>query len=102
MRHTIGEFIKQRGLTAYRFWKDTGLSRPTAYRVCSDPYYPVAGDVLEKICDTYSIQPGEILIWEKPAEKTAITDGLQHLQQLAKKENKPRKATSKRKKGVDK
>ena len=64
VKNKVNEFIKARGLTAYRFWKDTGLSRPTAYRVCSDPEYRLSGDVLDKICDAYRIQPGEILYWE--------------------------------------
>jgi DNA-binding Xre family transcriptional regulator len=68
MKNRVGEFVKKRKITAYRFWKDTGLSRPTAYRVCSDPEYPLAGDVLEKICDAYRIQPGEILYWVPKGE----------------------------------
>jgi DNA-binding Xre family transcriptional regulator len=63
VKNRIGEFIKERGITAYRFWKDTGLARPTAYRVCADSTYPLAGDVLNKICTAYKIQPGEILYW---------------------------------------
>lgn len=67
MKNRVGEFVKARGIKPYRFWKDTGLSRPTAYRVCSDPDYPLAGEVLDKICGAYRIQPGEILYWV-PAE----------------------------------
>jgi DNA-binding Xre family transcriptional regulator len=70
VRNRLNEFIKERGITAYRFWKDTGLSRPTAYRVCSDPEYPLAGEVLDKICDTYQIQPGAILYWTPKKEGT--------------------------------
>ena len=70
MKNKIREFIEKKGITAYRFWKDTGLSRPTAYRVCSDPEYPLAGEVLDKICDAYQIQPGDILFWEPPSKKS--------------------------------
>lgn len=63
MKNRVKEFIKERGITSYRFWKQTGLSRPTAYRICSDENYPVSSDVLDKICDTYEIQPSEILYW---------------------------------------
>jgi len=71
VKNRVGEFVKKREITPYRFWKDTGLSRPTAYRVCSDPDYPLAGDVLGKICDAYSIQPGEILYWVPTAGGSA-------------------------------
>lgn len=63
MKHKIAEFIKSKGITPYRFWKETGLSRPTAYRLCGDATYLPSGEVLEKICDAYKIQPGEILEW---------------------------------------
>jgi DNA-binding Xre family transcriptional regulator len=70
VRNRVREFIEKRGITAYRFWKDTGLSRPTAYRVCADADYPLAGEVLEKICRAYDVQPGDLLYWEPDDEPT--------------------------------
>jgi len=71
MRNKIKEFLETQpdsvtgklGTSAYRFWKDTTLSRPTAYRLVSDPTYIPTGDVLDKICSAYLIQPGELLVW---------------------------------------
>lgn len=71
MRNKIKEFLKtqldprtgQKGISAYRFWKDTNLSRPTAYRLAADPTYIPTGEVLDKICSAYIIQPGELLVW---------------------------------------
>lgn len=71
MRNKIKEFLDTQpdsvtgkpGTSAYRFWKDTNLSRPTAYRLVSDPSYIPTGDVLDKICGAYLIQPGELLVW---------------------------------------
>lgn len=71
MRNKIKEFLDQRpdpvtgksGTSAYRFWKETSLSRPTAYRLVADPTYIPSGDVLDKICSTYHVQPGELLVW---------------------------------------
>lgn len=71
MRNKIKEFLKtqidprtgKQGISAYRFWKDTNLSRPTAYRLVADPAYIPTGDVLDKICSAYLIQPGELLVW---------------------------------------
>lgn len=71
VRNRIKEFLDQRpdpvtgksGTSAYRFWKETSLSRPTAYRLVADPTYIPSGDVLDKICSTYHVQPGELLVW---------------------------------------
>ncbi|MGF1489875.1 MAG: helix-turn-helix domain-containing protein [Prochloraceae cyanobacterium] len=49
--------------SAYRFWKDTQLSRTTAYRLYNDSSYIPTGEVLDKICSTYKIKPGVILDW---------------------------------------
>jgi DNA-binding Xre family transcriptional regulator len=59
----IREFIDQRGISRYRFWQDTQLGRDTAYRLCNDPSYIPTGAVLDKICSTYKVQPGEFLGW---------------------------------------
>lgn len=67
----IRAFVDQRGLKPYRFWKQTGLSRATAYRLYSDRSYVPTGDVLDKICQTYRIQPGELLIWVPDEEESS-------------------------------
>lgn len=63
MLNRIHQFIQNRGITRYRFWQDTQLGRDTAYRLCNDPSYIPTGNVLDKICSTYKIQPGEFLEW---------------------------------------
>ena len=63
MKNQIQTFLDERGITPYRFWHDTGISRVTAYRLYNDPNYIPGADVLVKICDTYQIQPGVILVW---------------------------------------
>lgn len=71
VRNKIKEFLEQRpdpvtgksGTSAYRFWRETNLSRPTAYRLVADTAYIPSGDVLDKICSTYHVQPGELLVW---------------------------------------
>jgi DNA-binding Xre family transcriptional regulator len=59
----IQKFIEERGISRYRFWKTTGLGRDTAYRLCNDPTYVPTGNVLDKICEAYKVQPGEFLVW---------------------------------------
>lgn len=61
----IRKFVDGRGISRYRFWQDTGLGRDTAYRLYNDPTYIPTGTVLEKICGTYKVQPGEILLWRE-------------------------------------
>ncbi len=65
VRNKVKEFLESRGLTVYRFQKDTGIARRTAYDLTNKPDQLPAQPVLTKICDTYEIQPGEILEWSK-------------------------------------
>ena len=63
MQNKIKKFIDERGVSRYKFWQETKLGRDTAYRLCNDPNYIPTGNVLDKICATYKIQPGELLVW---------------------------------------
>ena len=61
--NTIREFVESRGITVYRFGKETGIAQATAYRLYNNSDEIPRGDVLNAICKTYKIQPGEILRW---------------------------------------
>lgn len=63
MQNRIKKFIEDKGISRYKFWQDTKLGRDTAYRLCNDPSYIPTGSVLDKICTTYRVQPGEFLVW---------------------------------------
>lgn len=63
MQNQIKKFIEGKGISRYKFWQDTKLGRDTAYRLCNDPSYIPTGSVLDKICTTYKVQPGELLVW---------------------------------------
>jgi len=65
MRNKIKEFVDRRGLTAYQFIKETGIAPGTGYKLYKDSKHRPSPDVLEAICDTYEIQPNEILKWVK-------------------------------------
>ena len=71
MLNRINDFVDQRGISRYRFWQDTSLGRDTAYRLYNYPSYIPTGAVLDKICSTYKMQPGEFLEWreESPNEE---------------------------------
>ncbi|WNZ25670.1 helix-turn-helix transcriptional regulator [Leptolyngbya sp. NK1-12] len=47
--------------TNYKFWKRTGFSQPTAYRVYRDPTVYLSESVLDTICKVYGVQPGDCL-----------------------------------------
>ncbi len=86
MKNIIKPFLDELGITPYRFWHDTGISRVTAYKLYNEPTYIPGADVLVKICDTYQIQPGAILLWmsgNDGDEQNFLTkqEGLQDLEQ---------------------
>jgi DNA-binding Xre family transcriptional regulator len=63
VQNTIKNFIQEKGISVYRFRKDVQVSQSTAYDLVNDPNRIPNGDVLNRICETYRIQPGEILLW---------------------------------------
>lgn len=66
MKNRIREFLAERGLSVYRFQKDTGISPTTAYALSNTPNQLPSSTVLTKICDAYQVQPNEILMWVPP------------------------------------
>jgi DNA-binding Xre family transcriptional regulator len=61
-------------MSKYKFMKDTGVAQRTAYDLCNNPTQLPSPDVLRKICNTYQIQPGEILEW-LPADEFQVKFG---------------------------
>jgi len=61
--NNIKSLIDQRGITRYRFWKDTGLNRETAYRLYDDPYYIPGADIMDRIAKKYGWQPGMYIFY---------------------------------------
>jgi DNA-binding Xre family transcriptional regulator len=72
MRNKIKIFLEKRSLSAYQFVKDTGLAPSTGYGLAADPSYIPSAKTMTTICDTYKIQPGEILEWVEAIESEAI------------------------------
>ena len=52
--------------TNYKFWKRSGLSQATAYRVYRDAAAYPAESVLSTICQAYGVQPGDCLEYINP------------------------------------
>jgi DNA-binding Xre family transcriptional regulator len=63
MKNKLKDFLDQRGITAYKFRKDVGIAVRTAYDLYNNPSQLPSAAILTKICDTYKVQPGEILEW---------------------------------------
>lgn len=57
----IREIVDARDISRYRFWKQTGLDRATAYRLYNDPTYIPSDSVLEKICKAYGLRTEDLL-----------------------------------------
>ncbi len=63
MRNRVKQFVDAQGITVYQFWKDTGISRTTAYALYNQPEQYPGRDVMDAICTRYRVQPSELLEW---------------------------------------
>ncbi|MBE9013677.1 helix-turn-helix transcriptional regulator [Pseudanabaenaceae cyanobacterium LEGE 13415] len=68
VRNTIKQFIESRGISVYRFRIASGISQSTAYDLANEPTRIPNAEVLNKICNAYQVQPGELLEWIPDAE----------------------------------
>lgn len=62
----IKEFVDTRGISAYRFAQEAGITYNTAYSFYNNPKKRIGAAVLDRICDAYKIQPSEIIEWVDP------------------------------------
>ncbi len=69
VKNKIKNFLESRGITAYKFRQDVGIAQRTAYDLYNNPAQLPSSTVLSKICDTYEVQPSEILVWTPKSEK---------------------------------
>jgi DNA-binding Xre family transcriptional regulator len=66
VRNTVRRFIDEKlKITRYEFSERTGLSKTTVYNLYDNPEQIPNGLALNKICDCYKIQPGELLEWSE-------------------------------------
>jgi len=72
IRNRIKELLDGMKKTRYQFWKDTGLSQNTAYRLYDDPTYVPGPSVMDKISKRYNIQPGDYVVFI-PDDELEIT-----------------------------
>ena len=68
VRNKIKSFVDGLGITPYELMKRTKISPTTAYALYNDPSQLPSSTTLTKICNTFRVQPGEILVWIPPEE----------------------------------
>ena len=69
LRNRIKELVDGLKITPYRFVKDTNLASSTGYKLYNEPEHLPSVATLEVICDTYEVQPNDILEWSKQEDK---------------------------------
>ena len=62
LQNVIHNLLTQKGITAYQFIKDTGISDTTGYDLAKNPNHLPSITVIGKICKAYQIQPNDIVI----------------------------------------
>ncbi len=65
IKNKLIQLLEEKGITRYQFWKDTGLSQNTAYKLCDDPEAIPSGQVMIRIYQVYGWEPGDYLYGEK-------------------------------------
>lgn len=62
IRWRIPELLHKRGWTAYRLASESGLTVPAAYRLAKgDPVQRIDTITLEKLCELFCVEPGELI-----------------------------------------
>jgi len=65
MKNKVKELIDSQGISIYEFRKRTGIANRTAYDLYHNSgQYPGPG-VMDKICEAFNVQPGDILEYVK-------------------------------------
>jgi hypothetical protein len=68
----LKRLVERRGITRYKFWKDTGLNRETAYKLIDDPSYIPGKDVMEKIARVYGWTPAQYIDYLPEPETSSV------------------------------
>ena len=59
--NTLKDILDYRNISSFKLSKISDLSPTTTRKIYSDEYYIPSPDVLERICLSLNVQPGEIL-----------------------------------------
>ena len=69
VKNKIREFVDGLGISVYEFRKRTKVAQRTAYDLYNQPWQLPSPTVLTKICDSFRVQPSELLEWIPPEER---------------------------------
>ncbi len=72
VRLRVAALMRDRGVSAYRLSRGSGLAYPTAYRLSqpSGKFGRLEVDTLNRLCEFFHVQPGELIEW--------VPDGAAH------------------------
>lgn len=59
--NTLKKVLDDRGVTSFKLSKFSNLSPTTTRKIYNDQYYIPSPDVIERICLSLDVQPGDIL-----------------------------------------
>ena len=74
LKNKVRNLITKQEITRYRFWKQTGISRSVAYKLCDDPFYIPRTNVIDIICRVFRVQPGDLLEYVPEPEPQPIEE----------------------------
>ena len=58
----VKDILQEKGLTAAAFARVTNIARNTSYSLARDPGHFPNREVLDAICTTFNLQPGDVLV----------------------------------------
>ncbi|GAB1544797.1 hypothetical protein NUACC21_74730 [Scytonema sp. NUACC21] len=61
IRNKIKQFVDARGLTPYRFWKDTKLGKATAYELYNDSERVPDNETIRRIRTAYNCKTSDLI-----------------------------------------
>jgi DNA-binding Xre family transcriptional regulator len=61
IRNKIKQFVDERGLTPYRFWKDSGIGKATAYELYNDSGRVPDNETIRRICAVYGCKTSDLI-----------------------------------------
>ena len=77
IRLRVATLMRVRGLSAYGLGKGAGITYPTAYRLAreSGDFSRLERDTLNRLCQFFRVQPGELIEWVPDGEGGLLDSG---------------------------
>ena len=63
MKNRVSKLIDKLGVSAYRFAEQTGITKNTVYLLKNNPSQFPSSDIFDRIIETYSVSPNDIVEW---------------------------------------